>query len=127
MFHYLKIIKPPLKEALLLTRRPSKPLGEFQYNPIVKVNIGNLIGIKLYPNPLKGNALTLEMNNLVKGAYILTLYNNHSQLVLSKKIDHPGGSASQIIALDSELAAGVYLVRLSGEDETFVQQLIKAN
>ena len=83
--------------------------GKVNFSPVVKVNITNSLvnRITIYPNPITGNTITLQMN-LQKGNYIISLTNKLGQRILSKVIGHAGGSASENIEPAKALAAGVY-------------------
>jgi hypothetical protein len=99
---------------------------EVKYSTVVKVNIGNTSGaVRIYPNPVNGNVIMIEMNNLKKGRYTVSLYNKAGQKVTGKIIDHAGGSITQSMALESNLPAGTYQVKINGEGKVFVQQLLK--
>lgn len=99
--------------------------GEVQYSKIVKVYMGKGGSeITVYPNPVKDNVMSLSLN-LPKGRYTITLTNKLGQQVFRKDIEHQGGSATQTIQLESNLAQGVYQVRVSDGENNYVQQVIK--
>ena len=99
--------------------------GEVHYSAIVKVTTGNGRNlITLYPNPVIGSTVTLQLENMEKGNYSITLFNNQGQQVMTKGIQHNGGTASQTIDL-SKMLSGVYEVKISGNNKTTTQKLIK--
>lgn len=92
----------------------------------MKVNISKgATLLTIYPNPVSGNKIVLQMNNLQKGNYTITLSNKLGQQLIHKMVQHPGGSATTTIEPSKALAAGVYLLKLSNGDVNITQQVIK--
>ncbi|MEP6927619.1 MAG: T9SS type A sorting domain-containing protein, partial [Ginsengibacter sp.] len=102
--------------------------GHVTYSQVLKVNIGkNFVNtIIIYPNPVSDNSIGLQMINLQKGIYRITLTNKLGQQIVTKEIDHAGGSATETIVLSKVLAAGVYQLRLTdGSGINIIRQVIK--
>lgn len=100
--------------------------GQVTYSQVMKVNIaGAPTLISVYPNPILNNTVVLQMNNLQKGAYTITLINKAGQQVAKKIIEHAGGSAIESVELAKTIAAGVYQLRFSGEAMSITMQIIK--
>ena len=101
--------------------------GKASYSVIVTVNISGGSGsrVTVYPNPVHNNTLILQLSNLEKGSYTISLTNKLGQQILSKVIDHPGGSATQSIDLSKTMSAGAYQVRITGNGISITQQVIK--
>jgi hypothetical protein len=98
--------------------------GEIKYTDVVKLNIvNNKTDFIIYPNPVKGNQFTLELNNLEEGNYTLQMYNSTGQLVMSKNIVHSGGSATELVNLPA-VSKGWYAFRLNGGNEKIEQRLM---
>ncbi len=99
--------------------------GQGMYSQILKVNTNNssINNVVIYPNPIKGNAISLQMN-LPKGSYHVALTNKQGQQITKKVIEHPGGIATEILKLSNSLAAGVYQLRLTGRNISITRQLI---
>ncbi len=100
--------------------------GKETYSQILKVNMnnGSKNNINVYPNPIKGNAIGLEIN-LQKGNYTLIVTNTFGQQVMNKKITHAGGATTETLEFSKALAAGVYQLRLTGEGVDMTRQIIK--
>ena len=100
--------------------------GKGTYSQVLKVNINNssVNRITIYPNPIKGNSIALQMN-LQKGIYTITLTNKLGQQIVTKEIEHAGGSATEIIESSKALVAGVYQLRLTGGGINIIRQVIK--
>ena len=100
--------------------------GQVTYSQVMKVNISKgATLITIYPNPVNGNTIVLQMNNLQKGIYTITLTNKLGQQIVTKEIEHAGGSATEIIESSKALAAGVYQLRLTGGGINITRQVIK--
>ncbi len=99
--------------------------GSVSYSQVLVVNTGAGKGIfALYPNPVKGSEVTLQLGNMEKGKYALLVYNNAGQKVLTKEIVHLGGSATEDLKLGSALASGVYRVSLVSNKGTTQNQTL---
>jgi hypothetical protein len=93
----------------------------------VKVLFGNNdAGIVLYPNPVNGNSFSIDLNNMAKGIYQVSLINNLGQQVFSAEVQHEGGSATKTITWKQTLPQGIYQLVLRGENGIkLTQQMIK--
>jgi hypothetical protein len=99
--------------------------GSAEFTSIVRVALtNNAENISVYPNPVKGNVVGLQLNNLAKGNYTITITNQLGQPVYSKTIEHQGGSASQTLQTET-MAAGIYQLKLAGERTNIATKLIK--
>ena len=88
--------------------------GAISYSNVAKLTTDNrLPSYSLYPNPLKGKTLNVELANVVAGKYTVSIYNALGQRVSGQTISHTGGSATHAINIDNSLAAGVYSVTIS--------------
>ncbi len=89
--------------------------GAIQYSTVVKVNIGATApAIAVYPNPIRGGVIGLQMTNMAKGKYGIRLIDNIGRVLMSTEIQHAGGSANQSIHYDNNLAKGVYHIEVNG-------------
>ncbi|WP_207495447.1 T9SS type A sorting domain-containing protein [Aridibaculum aurantiacum] len=99
--------------------------GAGKLSQVVSVKIGGTkAGISIYPNPVEGNVLNLQLNNLAAGVYELRLYNNLGQQVMVRNIKHAGGSATQTINLTDAVGAGIYQLQLGNVDLKMNHQVI---
>src|SRR5207249_2543763 len=82
--------------------------GKAFYSPVAKVNINaHGVGLSVYPNPVKGSLVSVQLSNLLKGVYTIRLINSTGQQVYTQAINHGGGAATESIELGS-LAKGLY-------------------
>lgn len=72
-------------------------------------------GFTMYPNPVKGNVISVSMSNNA-GLYTLKVSTASGQQVYSKKLSHQGGSMTQTIELPATVKPGVYNIMISGDN-----------
>jgi hypothetical protein len=88
--------------------RSLESTGNVNYSVIAKVDIGgNTASLALYPNPVIDGQLMCKVNNLAKGRYFITIFNNLDQQVFQKSFDHQGGSLTELISVH-RLKPGIY-------------------
>lgn len=97
------------------------------YSNIVKVNIDESSQpiMAVYPNPVTGNTINLNVENIEPGSYRLQIFNFSGQLVSAKTIRYDAVSSSGKISLNETLAPGKYQLTLSGEHVSINTYLIK--
>ncbi|MFM2359553.1 MAG: hypothetical protein RLY16_1546, partial [Bacteroidota bacterium] len=99
--------------------------GSFQYSMIVKVVSGKNATVQIYPSPVKGNTMNLQIANSVAGNYEVRMTNLMGQVMLQKRIGHTGGSANIAITLPQAVTTGQYQVEILGADGSKkVQQVL---
>lgn len=93
--------------------------GSTGFSKIMPVTIaGVAANASIYPNPITGKAITLQLKYLPAGRYTLKVINNFGQVLAVTNIDHAGGSASQKILTGNGLAAGFFTVEVISPDKT---------
>ena len=98
--------------------------GKFVYSNIATVTPTVIAGsIVATPNPVRGNAINLQINNAEKGNYALGLYNAAGQLIYARDVVI-AGNTSVAISINSWLANGVYTVRLKGMNDYSTEVII---
>lgn len=99
---------------------------DINYSPVVKVNINSgKPQIVFYPNPVIGNTIKLQLNNIAPGNYNVSLTNSIGQQVFKKYIMHSGGSAFHTLAVNS-LPGGIYQLQITGGGIHFIKQVLKS-
>jgi hypothetical protein len=74
--------------------------GTVKYSQVVRVNIGTKRSeFTVYPNPVKGGTINLQLTDIEKGVYTIKVVNNLGQEIAAKQITHNGGSANQTISI----------------------------
>jgi hypothetical protein len=69
--------------------------------------------LEVYPNPLRGQAITVTMSNAPLGQYQFFLYNSYGQTVHFFTMSHADAVTSRVIPLPL-LRSGSYLLQLRG-------------
>ncbi len=96
--------------------------GKLSYSPVIKITVARTKAkIGVFPNPVNknGGTLNLQLQNLNKGTYIISIYNQQGQRVFEQKIDHFGTSVHTINL--RKIAAGIYKLEVRGGSASFVK------
>jgi hypothetical protein len=87
--------------------------GSVQYSSVVKVSIDAANpALTVYPNPVREGVIGLQFTNMPKGVYTVKLLTTLGQVLLTKQINHAGGSSSETIPFNKTLAKGVYQLEI---------------
>jgi hypothetical protein len=106
--------------------RAVKESGTFKYSPILKVQLTKEHKtINIYPNPMTGETLKVNVMNLARGKYSLKLINSVGQTIHSRQIEHSGGSIAESFHLDNRYMPGNYQVSLEGSGFKISKHVIK--
>jgi hypothetical protein len=89
--------------------------GHLTYSSVIKITLGASANrsIAIYPNPVKGSQLTLQMNNLQKGNYSVLLFNPAGQQVSRFQVNVANDIITQTLQLPSSVKPGVYNLLIS--------------
>lgn len=91
---------------LVFKPRPANPV-------ITKNNEAKVSPVIIFPNPVDiGESVTVLLNNISKNTFEAVIYSLKGQKLISRKIEHPGGTASYALRLPSSITAGVYELKL---------------
>jgi GEVED domain/Ig-like domain CHU_C associated len=84
------------------------------YSAVVRVemNSNGIKSVTVYPNPVKGNVIGLQLNNLEQGVYTAKLTTTTGQQVWSNTINHNGNNGSLSLQLNKKVAQGSYQLQL---------------
>jgi hypothetical protein len=74
--------------------------------------------LTIFPNPIKGNQVNLQVSYLSRGEYSLVLYNTAGIQVFNKNIQHEGGALNSTVHLTKSLSPGIYYLNVSNKEET---------
>jgi hypothetical protein len=90
--------------------------GKIIYSKVIRVDIGRTMqGFTLYPNPVKGNQVSVGISTK-QGQYTIKVLNTAGQEIYSQRIVHQGGSLTQVVELPSAIKPGVYNMLISGDN-----------
>jgi len=89
-------------------------VGTVTYSNITKLTpyALSLTPFTLYPNPLVGKILNVQLTNIPAGKYDISIYNALGQKVNEQSITHSGGTGSYGLTINNKLASGTYLVSI---------------
>jgi hypothetical protein len=92
---------------------------------IIKVNMAKgKPGIEIFPNPITGQVLILQFENMEKGVYQLDLFTNSGQKIYTGTINHAGGSSAETLQLPATYASGIYQLRIKNNKNVFNYSLM---
>lgn len=97
--------------------------GSVQYSSVVKVYMGKEKDVQVYPNPVKGHVMNVEMNNLPTGNYSFELFNSLGQRVYNDRIRYQGNAAVSV-KLPSTIPPGVYNLKISKSGNQYTIRLL---
>jgi Secretion system C-terminal sorting domain len=98
--------------------------GNIKYSNILNVRLSGNNGISVYPNPVKGNTLNIQLENLDKATYFVTLMNEVGQKIYTKQLNHDGRTASFVVELPSTLKKGIYSLQVSSNSFTAIKNVV---
>jgi len=85
--------------------------GTNAYSNIAKVTYNlQVTTYNLFPNPLTGKNLNVQLGNVVAGKYLISITNALGQKVAESTIAHTGGNGTHAINIERTIATGVYNV-----------------
>lgn len=83
--------------------------NDTKYSGIVKVYMNaDASMITVYPNPVKDGMIGLYFENVLKGGYNIKLFAANGQLILSKRINFPGGTQRIQLPAGADRSKGLY-------------------
>ena len=82
-------------------------------------------GITVYPNPVNGSVIYLQLSGMEKGTYTLQLSNTIGQVVFRQQFLNTGGNFTQAMNLGHQFPKGSYeLTIIFPDNKLTVQQLV---
>jgi Concanavalin A-like lectin/glucanases superfamily len=92
--------------------------NQYAYSEIVKVLMpikSKPATIVVYPNPVEGNTIAIQCKQMIKGTYVLRLFNTTGHLIASKTLQLTEGNSLQLLEVNQKFAAGKYELVIKGE------------
>ena len=68
--------------------------------------------ITIYPNPVTGNQVSLQVSGLQKGQYTVRVFSANGQKVYNGLLLHNGGAATEVLQLPAGIKTGMYSLEL---------------
>ncbi len=108
--------------------KATNKIGQVKYTDAIKVTLGKgQPAISVYPNPLSTDNLGLQLRDLDKGTYTISLYNKLGQQVFSTEILYTGGTAVMSLPLNNKVVQGIYQLVLTGENNVKISSQVIRN
>jgi len=98
--------------------------GSIKYSNILNVRLSGNSGVLVYPNPVKGNTINIQLENLEKATYMVTLFNEVGQKVYTKQLNHDGRTASFTVELPASLKRGIYNLQVSSSGFKTIKNVV---
>ena len=82
--------------------------------------------ISIYPNPIVGNTIGLQLVGIAEGVATIKLFNNVGQIIHQQTIASNGSNGSITLELSKEIAAGTYQLQLTdAKGNIFKETMLK--
>jgi hypothetical protein len=103
--------------------------GKQQYSNVAVVKIGGKqSSISVYPNPVAGNVMNLQLENIAKGNYTIQLVNTQGSVEMQTKLQHAGGSGTQSIQIPNTISNGNYVLKTTADNGVvFTETVVVGN
>ncbi len=100
--------------------------GRITLSPVVVVNNDKEqnASLAVFPNPVKGNLITVSLENMPVGKYSISLIAINGAILYQKRFDHVTPTSITQLYLDNKPAPGSYMLRINNGSETKNQKLI---
>ncbi|MFC0772261.1 beta strand repeat-containing protein [Terrimonas alba] len=90
--------------------------GKVVYSQVLSVSLGKSgQALRLYPNPVTGNQVTISLSNVKNGQYSLRVLNTAGQDVYRQAINANSNTLTQTLELPSAIKPGVYNMLIIGD------------
>lgn len=98
----------------------------YSYSNIMKIDPNQSGGPQfvLYPNPVVGKQVSIQVNNINPGTYTIQIFDNNGRNLYSQNFDHHGGELSQVIQLPEDITNGIYSMRIHGNNLNLLKSFI---
>ncbi len=88
--------------------------GAVTYSNAAKAVIESKAGLFVYPNPIAGNVIMLQLNDQPADDYIAALINNNGQVIFTEKWNHSGKPTKKFFRIAAAMPKGLYRLEITG-------------
>ena len=87
---------------------------------------GSMFNMSVYPNPNRGEAVNLVLNELEEGVekVQVDMYDSYGKIIHRETIQQPGQQVNMILDIDQDLSEGVYVISVMIEDQVHTSMLV---
>lgn len=83
--------------------------GNVSFSKVITIKLNKIqANLVVYPNPVRGGKINLQLSNVNAGKVSIKIYNNLGQSIISKSLNYNGGVYSEIIELPLSAGSGIY-------------------
>ncbi len=99
--------------------------GKEQFSAIARVSAAsNQADIQVYPNPISGRSMQLELNNTVSGTHQLVAIGNNGQKFVLPQLKIAGTQQIQTLQLPAQMPPGIYRLQVTTPDASVLVKTI---
>jgi Secretion system C-terminal sorting domain len=99
--------------------------GNVEFSTVISLNLDRTgTNVNVYPNPVKGNSISIQLENLDKAVYTVVLYNGVGQKVFTKQMNHDGNTTTLVTTLPLSVKTGIYRLQVSSNSKQYVRNII---
>ena len=97
-----------------------------RYSTVITVNFKqqSTNNVTVYPNPVKGNTIGLQLQDLEKGMYSVRILSIEGKEVYKQQLQVNGSSLNTTINPSTKLAQGTYTLQVVGKSTTYTQKVV---
>lgn len=100
--------------------------NNYSYSETISVATIRENSFTVYPNPITGNKITLQLSDMPKDNYTISLTNYAGQIAFTKPLNHTGGDVLLTLTLDHSIAQGNYILSVRNNEKTsYIKKIIK--
>jgi len=92
--------------------------GSFKYSTILKIVRNGKKTFSVYPNPVSGDVIMLQMHGQIKGKYMINLYNTKSEKIMNSSVTSDGTNAVRSIYLVKKIPNGIYYLEITDPEKS---------
>jgi hypothetical protein len=96
----------------------------FKKSTMQPVVVEKKTAISVYPNPLKGQLLTIGFTEVNKGLNTIRLVNALGQVIFRQTIEHDGSVTKKTFVLQEKPVPGIYYLQVNNKDQSFNKNLV---
>ncbi len=99
--------------------------GTIKYSTTLNIRLQTKgIWVNAYPNPVKGGAVNVQLENFEKSVYTIALFNQVGQRVYAKNITHDGGTATFTVELPASVNKGIYSLQVTNASTKVINKIV---
>ena len=113
MNSYVWVDERPLEGVQFYRIKSSNGAGLVKQSRVMRVNASaDGPAWSVFPNPVTGRQVDLQLDMIPAGTYHVYLVDAMGRQIMTKRIQHSGGSATHSIELEGRLQKGTYFIKV---------------